>query len=85
MLPPLEPDSAKEYWISQLRSHPNTQLGMLYDMKVGYDPKKGSIIQQKDKENVLATMAVMGGVKTMSDDKGIYRTVRIPMQKKYFF
>jgi hypothetical protein len=49
MLPPLEPDTAREYWISQLRSHPNTQLGMLYEMKVGFDPKNGTIKQLSKK------------------------------------
>jgi hypothetical protein len=45
----LEPDTAREYWISQLRSHPNTQLGMLYEMKVGFDPKNGTIKQLSKK------------------------------------
>ena len=49
MLPPLEPDTAREYWISQLRSNPNTQLGILYDMKVGFDPKNGTIKQHSKK------------------------------------
>ena len=49
MRPPLEPDTANEYWINQLRSHTNTQLGMLYDMKVGFDPKNGTIKQHSKK------------------------------------
>ena len=33
LLPPLDPDTANEYWIKKLRSHKPSELGALYDEK----------------------------------------------------
>ena len=39
LLPPLEPDTAKDYWLTELRSKGPTDLGTIFDMKGSYKEK----------------------------------------------
>ena len=40
MLPPKEPQSAKQYWVETLHSETEKELGILYEKKTGEKPKE---------------------------------------------
>ena len=39
LLPPMEPDTANEYWLKELRSKGPSDLGKIFDMKGSYKEK----------------------------------------------